>query len=811
MRTNLHKTIGGFKALCVLFILLLFAPVAASAADAWEYNNNTKFSGGSGTQNDPYIIETAQDLASLSYLTSYSLTSSKTFDGIYFLQTADIVLNDDVVKSASVDAHGRATFSASALNNLKDWIPIGIYGDGAFSSESPYWFKGHYDGGGHSVSGIYSYRGDLDNTLEKGDGYDNYLGLFGAVKGGSIKHLTVKDCLIRVRNVNARSHAWRYIGAIAGKAEDEVISNCHVENTVICFEDGNIPQQTSVGGVVGYCNITDDYAGNYEMTNCSFEGNINVYNDASKCSPSMGGICGTIVASANYLNTYANPVISKSIARGVIAYNYNNTKSPTETDVYAGGILGKFVNESKTIGHYTQISRCTNFVNTDVIATKSNVYAGGLSGYMARCEQCANFGNVVINTLGGEVANVYAGGIGTFVSIDNCANYGTVTLGSEATGNGTTVTGNAYLGTLAVCGLNSDAADTNPCKIINSTNCSDVVCTGVTGTCHTDGVSVFSDASGTRDNVYNFSSTATTYKCVVPWDAKAEYLKYDNLSILNTNAKNNGATSNIWGQLNAPQSTFYKYIMPIAPSAVPSVQLHENDNNQLDLIKKNNYKAWLDNKVSVTLVRSMKQGMWNTICLPFSMTADELKAAFGNDVKLESLNDVTVDASGVLTLNFVAATTLASGKPYLIKPSAVNADSHYVLGTYALSPSITKSTSSYAGGEVSMVGCLHKFTLKGDEAGAFDEYFLQADKFYHIVPSNPILSKGFRCYFTLSKSDTPLTLAKIQHANGSATAINVVKVGTTAQGNAIYDLQGIQHQRMVKGLYIKGGKKYVVK
>lgn len=578
MRTNLHKTIGGFKALCVLFILLLFAPVAASAADAWEYKE-TKFSGGSGTQNDPYIIKTAQDLASLSYLTSYSLTSSKTFDGIYFLQTADIVLNDDVVKSASVDAHGRATFSASALNNLKDWIPIGIYGAGAFSSESPYWFKGHYDGGGHSVSGIYSYRGDLDNTLEKGDGYDNYLGLFGAVKGGSIKHLTVKDCLIRVRNVNARSHAWRYIGAIAGKAEDEVISNCHVENTVICFEDGNTPEQTSVGGVVGYCNITDDYAGNYEMTNCSFEGNINVYNDASKCSPSMGGICGTIVASANYLNTYGNPVISKSIARGVIAYNYNNTKSPTETDVYAGGILGKFVNESKTIGHYTQIYRCTNFVNTDVIATKSNVYAGGLSGYMARCEQSANFGNVVINTLGGEVANVYAGGIGTFVSIDNCANYGTVTLGSVDTGYGTTVTGNAYLGALAVCGLNSDAASTNPCKIINSTNCANVVCAGVTGTCHTDGVSVFSNASGTRDNVYNFSATATTYACVVPWDAKAEFLKYDNLSILNTNAKNNGVASDIWGQLNAPQSAFYKYIMPIAPSAVPSVQLHEKDDN----------------------------------------------------------------------------------------------------------------------------------------------------------------------------------------------------------------------------------------
>lgn len=811
MKTNIDKTISNLKVVCTLLIVLFLAPVSVSAADAWEYRA-TKFSGGTGTQADPYIIKTAQDLASLTYQTSNSIWSRTDFEGVYFQQTADIVLNDDVVKSAQVDAYGRANFSAPALNTLKDWIPIGIYGAGtAFLSESPYWFKGHYDGGGYSVSGIYCYRGDLKNTLEAGNGYDNYLGLFGAVKGGSIKHLTVKDCLLRVCNVKAKSYAWRYIGAIAGKAEDEVISNCHVENTVICFEDDNTPEQTSVGGVVGYCNITDSQKANYELTNCSFEGKINVYNDVKECSPSMGGICGTIVASDSYLNNYKNPVISNSIARGVIAYNYNNTTDAAETDVYMGGILGKFMNSSSTVGHYAQIYRCTNFVNTDVIATKSNVYAGGLAGYKARCEQSANFGNVVINTYGGNVANVYAGGIGTFVSIDNCANYGTVTLGSVDTGYDTTVTGNAYLGALAVCGLNSDAASTNPCKIINSTNCANVVCADVTGTCHTDGVSVFSNASGTRDNVYNFSATATTYACAVPWDAKAEFLKYDNLSILNTNAKNNGVASDIWGQLNAPQSAFYKYIMPIAPSAVPSVQLDENDDNLLNIIENNNYDADHDNKVSVTLVRSMKPGMWNTICLPFSMTADELKAAFGNDVKLESFNGVTLDASGVLTLNFAAASTLASGKPYLIKPSAVNADSHYVLGTYALSPSFTVSTSNYAGGEVSMVGCMPKITLKGDEAGAFDEYFLQADKFYHIVPSNPILSKGFRCYFTLTKTATPPTLAKIQHANGSATAINVVKVGTTAQGNAIYDLQGIQHQRMVKGLYIKGGKKYVVK
>lgn len=56
-----------------------------------------------------------------------------------------------------------------------------------------------------------------------------------------------------------------------------------------------------------------------------------------------------------------------------------------------------------------------------------------------------------------------------------------------------------------------------------------------------------------------------------------------------------------------------------------------------------------------------------------------------------------------------------------------------------------------------------------------------------------------------------LTLAKIQHANGSATAIKIVKVGNTADGSAIYDLQGIKHDAMSKGVYIKNGKKFVVR
>lgn len=795
------------KSLLTLLMLIMLMPATMSmrAAEKWEYKN-TKFSGGAGTKKDPYLISNAQDLASLTYQTWYSYSSHVDFNDTYFKQTADIVLNDNVLSSVDIDAYGRATFDQAKLEKLKDWIPIGIYGR-IFGNESSYWFKGHYDGDGHSISGIYSYRGAEKNTYDSGDGYDNYLGLFGAVQNGSIENLTLKDCLIRVRDNSQfyTSHTWRFIGNLVGKAENTVISNCHVENAVICSENLKESEQTSVGGIVGYCDITDGYNGDYELKDCSFKGKINIWNATTSCSPSLGGICGTIDASDTYLKSHT-PKISGCQARGVLAYNYDNDSNPSEGNVYAGGILGKFSRPDGDKNACASIYRCTNFINTDVISTNSNVYAGGLSGHLASCEQSANFGNITINKTAGTINNVYAGGIGTFTKINNCVNYGTLTLGEgDTTEHNTTINGNAYIGTLAVCGLGNTASADNSCTIINSANCSSIVSARVTGACQTDGVCVFSNATEDKNNVYNYSSTQTTYAKNVTWE-EGDYQKYDKLSILNDNAK-----ENIWGQLDSPQSTFYKYIMPVAPSSVPSVKLDENDDNLSSLIDNNAY-AESQQKVSVTWVRNLKADSWNTVCLPFTMTAEQLKATFGNDVKVESFKDATIDASGKVTINFASSTEIEAGHPYLIKPTIVNNDQDtYALGTYALSSALSPSESTLnGGGSVSMIGSYAKFTLEGD--GTAEKYFLQDNKFYHIVAGSPIAAKGFRCYFTVQyPGSTTLTLAKIQHADGSPTSIHLVEVGTAADGTKIYDLQGIEHTQPAKGIYIAGGKKFIIK
>ena len=128
--------------LLVLVMLLGLLPTAALAAPA----------SGSGTEADPYLIETAQDLADF----------------------RDEV-NDSAKKSTSkLCAKLTANIDLSTLGD-GDWTPIGYY----TSYSDCVYYGGTFDGGGFTISGL-----KIKSTKQ-------YQGLFGYVKGGTIQNLTV--------------------------------------------------------------------------------------------------------------------------------------------------------------------------------------------------------------------------------------------------------------------------------------------------------------------------------------------------------------------------------------------------------------------------------------------------------------------------------------------------------------------------------------------------------------------------------------------------------------------------------------------
>lgn len=126
-----------------ILIFLLLAATTLSAAVTWD-GTSTAWTNGSGTEADPYLIETPQHLA---YLAA-QVNAGNTYAGVYFKQTEDFDLDG------------------------KTWMMIGTWTYGG-SSNKP--FSGVYDGGNKKISGCSS------------------ISIFAFVKDVKIANLTL-DC-----------------------------------------------------------------------------------------------------------------------------------------------------------------------------------------------------------------------------------------------------------------------------------------------------------------------------------------------------------------------------------------------------------------------------------------------------------------------------------------------------------------------------------------------------------------------------------------------------------------------------------------
>lgn len=184
---------------------------------------NEFLSGGSGTQDDPWLISTAADLKALAdYINSGKAADCDAdadvcggignFHGYYFKQTADI------------DLQGAA------------WDPIG------YSDESGFYFSGHYDGGNHVIRNAVS-SGITDN------GYA-LAGIFGSVYFGSISNLHIENVEFSAEGNNKQAFA----GGLAGIVLDSEIANCSVSGSKL--SSSRAPSNSNrAGGLVGLSSV----------------------------------------------------------------------------------------------------------------------------------------------------------------------------------------------------------------------------------------------------------------------------------------------------------------------------------------------------------------------------------------------------------------------------------------------------------------------------------------------------------------------------------------------------------------------------
>lgn len=216
--------------------------------------------------------------------------------------------------------------------------------------------------------------------------------------------------------------------------------------------------------------------------------------------------------------------------------------------------------------------------------------------------------------------------------------------------------------------------------------------------------------------------------------------------------------------------------------------------------------------VNVTLKRTMVANEWNTICLPFDVSKEQAQTAFGEGVKIAQLDDKNSTGN---TLKFVNMTDcgMEATVPYLIKPSKENTSNEYVFeNVNVVADDINKKYETTEGYLV-FKGIYNMMDIKKDVVDNVDATYYAAflgagDKIYKAGTG---MTKGFRAYFAIPKDAAASALSVV--IDGTATSIKNIDSEVVESNAPVYNLQGqrVNGNNLTPGIYVKAGKKFVVK
>lgn len=211
----------------------------------------------------------------------------------------------------------------------------------------------------------------------------------------------------------------------------------------------------------------------------------------------------------------------------------------------------------------------------------------------------------------------------------------------------------------------------------------------------------------------------------------------------------------------------------------------------LDEAKDNTIEAM---DANVTLKRSFVENKWNTLVLPFAVSAEDVKAKFGNDTKV-----VEYSNAEDVNINFTTSTNgIKANVPVLIMPAAVNAENTYTFN----SVSIVVADPKADGTNYSFVGSYNPYTLVNDD------YMLYADKWWKTETGDKYKIKAFRAYI---KAKTPAAAKQLNLViDGQTTGLKLNTVNGNIEGET-YNIAGQRVANSYKGLIIKNGKKIIKK
>ena len=194
-------------------------------------------------------------------------------------------------------------------------------------------------------------------------------------------------------------------------------------------------------------------------------------------------------------------------------------------------------------------------------------------------------------------------------------------------------------------------------------------------------------------------------------------------------------------------------------------------------------------EVNVELSRPIASGQWNTLCVPFNMSAEQIESVFGAGTSVAVFSNAENDV-----VNFSTANEITAGIPCILYPAnTVNkiSLSNIPLKNF-LAPGSVKST------DYTFVG-----TLATTSPAGTIFYFANGNQIKKLTADGSI--KAFRAYFASNGQE-----ARLFSVDGIITAINTIKDEIQPDNSPAYNISGQRVSKDYKGIVIKNGKKAII-
>ena len=253
---------------------------------------------------------------------------------------------------------------------------------------------------------------------------------------------------------------------------------------------------------------------------------------------------------------------------------------------------------------------------------------------------------------------------------------------------------------------------------------------------------------------------------------------------------------------------FYGFTFGASSTEATNVSISQN----------NGYTYEAKNNATVTLTKPLKANVWNAICLPFSMTEQQVRNAFGEDVRIAEFKKV--DESGkkaVASFGMHYYQLITAGKPCLIKPSQVS-------DTYTISGVTIDAEKA-----LTIVDSNKKFDFVGTYATTsmpVNSHFLGSNdgKLYYITANKEI--SGLKAFLKPAENNSGAKLSiafdsTVNDQDNNTTGIEAIKdyteqdAANSSANKGIYNINGqfmgTNPAILPQGIYVKNGKKFIIK